>query len=102
MTRCECGSYAINPGRVGRDDSDPHLCDVCYWRARAQRKPDAETIVLIKACRAAFSEELAAYDIATQAERLRCICKVSEVTCAFGEAGNVMLAAIVAKIGAKE
>ena len=63
MTRCECGSYAINPGRVGRDDSDPHLCDVCYWRARAQRKPDAETIVLIKACRAAFAEELAAYDI---------------------------------------
>lgn len=28
-----------------------------------ERKPDAETVALIKACRAAFSEELSAYDI---------------------------------------
>ena len=47
-------------------------------------------------------QEQAAWDAATQAERLRCICKASEVTRAFGKTGNVMLAAIVAKIGARE
>ena len=31
-----CGSYAINPGQSGRDDtSDLNLCDVCYWRKQA-------------------------------------------------------------------
>ena len=34
--RCLCGSYAINPHSPGREpDVDPHLCDVCYWQARA-------------------------------------------------------------------
>ena len=38
MNKCkECGSYAINVGRRGRDDSDPDLCDVCYWRVRAEQ-----------------------------------------------------------------
>jgi len=38
MNKCkECGSYAINVGRCGRDDSDPDLCDVCYWRVRYER-----------------------------------------------------------------
>ena len=32
-----CGSYAINPGQSGRDNtSDLNLCDVCYWRKRAE------------------------------------------------------------------
>ncbi len=32
-----CGSYAINPGQSGREDtSDLDLCDVCYWRKRAE------------------------------------------------------------------
>ena len=36
MTSCSnCGSYAINHHLHGRDGSDPHLCDVCYWCARA-------------------------------------------------------------------
>lgn len=35
MEKCECGSYAINHGLHGRDGSDGHLCDVCYWRKRA-------------------------------------------------------------------
>lgn len=36
MSACaRCGSFAINPGRHGRDDSDLDLCDVCYWRRRA-------------------------------------------------------------------
>ena len=37
MNACtECGSFAINHHRHGRDGSDGHLCDVCYWRARAK------------------------------------------------------------------
>ena len=37
--QCErCRSYAINPGQNGRGDNDLHLCDVCYWRARAEAK----------------------------------------------------------------
>lgn len=31
-----CGSYAINPSCHGRDQSDLNLCDVCYWRKRAE------------------------------------------------------------------
>lgn len=32
-----CGSYAINPHLHGRtDDVDLNLCDVCYWRTRAE------------------------------------------------------------------
>ncbi len=35
-----CHSYAINMTQHGRDGkSDPDLCDVCYWRHRAE---DAE------------------------------------------------------------
>lgn len=35
--RCvRCSSYAINHGSHGRDGSDGDLCDVCYWRARAE------------------------------------------------------------------
>lgn len=33
----ECGSFAINHHCHGRDGSDGHLCDVCYWRTRAER-----------------------------------------------------------------
>ena len=36
MRQCDCGSYAINPSKHGRDDfSDLNLCDVCYWKSRA-------------------------------------------------------------------
>ena len=35
--RCvRCYSYAINHAQHGRDGSDGDLCDVCYWRARAE------------------------------------------------------------------
>ena len=35
--RCvRCYSYAINHALHGRDGSDGDLCDVCYWRARAE------------------------------------------------------------------
>ena len=37
MTQCaRCGSYAVNHHKHGRDGSDGHLCDVCYWRTRAE------------------------------------------------------------------
>ena len=44
MNACErCGSYAVNPGRSGRDmQSDLDLCDVCYWRKRAEQAEEAE------------------------------------------------------------
>lgn len=39
----ECGSYAINHHLHGRDGSDPDLCDVCYWRKRAESRQN-ETV----------------------------------------------------------
>ncbi len=39
-SRCSvpgCGSHAINPGHYGRiEGADLDLCDVCYWRKRAE------------------------------------------------------------------
>ncbi len=36
MKRCKCGSYAINEDSHGRAPGvDTDLCDVCYWRTRA-------------------------------------------------------------------
>ena len=41
MPKCKnCGSYAINHHAHGRDGSDGHLCDVCYWRKRAEYSTD--------------------------------------------------------------
>lgn len=38
MNACPCGSFAINPNRHGREPGvDTHLCDVCYWRKRAEQ-----------------------------------------------------------------
>ena len=44
MSQCsQCYSYAINPGHSGRDrKSDLDLCDVCYWRKRADELSDAK------------------------------------------------------------
>jgi len=40
MKQCEypgCYSYAINQTSHGREAGvDTHLCDVCYWRTRAE------------------------------------------------------------------
>lgn len=47
--KCDrCGSYAINPGKHGRDKkSDLDLCDVCYWRKRAEEaEARAERLLL--------------------------------------------------------
>jgi hypothetical protein len=38
MKQCKiCYSYAVNHHCHGRDGSDPDLCDVCYWRKRADK-----------------------------------------------------------------
>lgn len=40
-TTCKrCGSFAINPKQHGRDLTDLDLCDVCYWRKRAEEQAD--------------------------------------------------------------
>ena len=45
MIPCKkCGSYAINHAHHGRDGSDGDLCDVCYWRKRA----DAAELAIIE------------------------------------------------------
>jgi hypothetical protein len=37
MNQCQCGSYAINTHCHGRTPGvDLELCDVCYWRTRAE------------------------------------------------------------------
>ena len=36
MSCKRCGSLAINHHLHGRDGSDLDLCDVCYWRKRAE------------------------------------------------------------------
>ncbi len=37
MTCKKCGSFAVNPDLHGREPGvDLDLCDVCYWRARAE------------------------------------------------------------------
>lgn len=42
-----CDSYAINHHLHGRDGTDPDLCDVCYWRNRAELRPDSESRICI-------------------------------------------------------
>ncbi len=38
MTCKKCGSFAINPNLHEREPGvDLDLCDVCYWRVRAER-----------------------------------------------------------------
>ena len=41
MFKCsKCGSVAINPGCHGREPGvDEDLCDVCYWRKKAEYMP---------------------------------------------------------------
>lgn len=34
MTRCKCGSYAVNPNLYNRGNDNVDLCDVCYWKVK--------------------------------------------------------------------
>ena len=41
MKQCiRCRSWAINHHAHDRDGSDGDLCDVCYWRKRAETKDE--------------------------------------------------------------
>lgn len=47
MLKCKlCNSHAVNPGHHGRPDYDVgvdhDLCDVCYWRTRAEKLAEAD------------------------------------------------------------
>lgn len=46
-----CGSYAINHHSHGRDGSDGDLCDVCYWRKRAECAVEREREACAKVCK---------------------------------------------------
>ena len=46
-----CGSFAINHHCHGRDGSEKKLCDVCFWRKRAEAATDA-----LKTSEAALSD----------------------------------------------
>ena len=48
MKACKrCGSYAINHNCHGRDGSDRDLCDVCYWRKRAEQAKSPQKLLPI-------------------------------------------------------
>ena len=47
MKACKCGSYAINHNCHGRDGSDDDLCDVCYWRKRAEQPAQQEPVAKV-------------------------------------------------------
>lgn len=62
MNNCKnCGSFAVNHHCHGRDGGDADLCDVCYWRKRAN---DARAALLSVAATLAWtcSGECRAYD----------------------------------------
>jgi hypothetical protein len=59
MKQCACGSYAINHHSHGRDGSDADLCDVCYWRTRAERLRD-ERNQIIEQCAEVCEQKRAA------------------------------------------
>lgn len=61
MTTCtECGSSAINQTLHGREPGvDLHLCDVCYWRIRAQPAEEVQRDRLLAAVERAAKAETA-------------------------------------------
>ena len=76
MEECkQCGSHAINHHLHGRDGTDGDLCDVCYWRKRAERfNPDwdrleaareslREHMLLVKGHEALLRECLIAFNL---------------------------------------
>ena len=61
-----CRSYAINPRAHGRDGSDPDLCDVCYWRKRAEAAQAVmqQALAALETGRDALAEQAAQYHAA--------------------------------------
>lgn len=59
--RCKrCSSHAINHKSHGRDGSDGDLCDVCYWRKRAEQGTTTilELCTLLKTTEAALKAQI--------------------------------------------
>lgn len=62
MTCKRCGSYAINPHSYGRQsNTDLDLCDVCYWRKRAEDL-STQVNVVIDACPMGRPDGTSAFD----------------------------------------
>jgi hypothetical protein len=68
MKCIKCSSYAVNHHCHGRDGTDPDLCDVCFWRKRANRKPlTDEELAEIAMQSGAYDEQLLAFARAIEA-----------------------------------
>jgi len=59
-----CYSYAINHNLHDRDGSDPDLCDVCYWKKRAEAH--AQLVEALKAIIKEDDDELKEKNIGLQ------------------------------------
>lgn len=46
MKCINCGSFAINEHLHGRIKGTPDLCDVCYWRKRAEELESLGTVYI--------------------------------------------------------
>ncbi len=69
-----CGSYAINHHCHGRDGSNGDLCDVCYWRKRAENN-----VSLVKKLRHEIA--VMTHGIEVENESLRARLAESEAEC---------------------
>lgn len=66
--KCEqCGSPTINHKLHGRDGSDPELCDVCYWRTRADER---HALLQLAGNLAATAHEVVTADLRTVSGRV--------------------------------
>lgn len=68
-----CFSYAINPHMHGRDRTDLDLCDVCYWRKRAEKVPLLMDVVNAaeETCRVYGEDVLPLADLRIAIDKLR-------------------------------
>lgn len=68
-----CFSYAINPHMHGRDRTDLDLCDVCYWRKRAELVPAMREVVEAaeETCRVYGEDVLPLADLRIAIDKLR-------------------------------
>jgi len=83
MRECKiCGSYAINPHKYDRDDTDLDLCDAHYWQKRAE----AEKFIVPEGFHLIASEALdEAIACWAENDRLRALIgKIQELTKAHG------------------
>lgn len=76
MSACKnCGSYAINNHLHGRDGSKRDLCDVCFWRDKA----DSQGLVLATLCDMVLSEDAPKRDNETLVRAVRALLNTSQI-----------------------